>query len=118
MAAPFVVTGDPVTLAIGEGPYTGAEVDVLTDVPLGVSAGIGRHMARFGMAAAGSTEEADALLAAWTMFAGEVLTAWNLYDRHGLVPPDASAFERLSPRFITSLLGLWADVMTRPVEEP
>lgn len=99
-------------------PYAGAEVDVLTDVPLGVSLGIGRQMVQYGEAEAGSAEEAVALEAAWTLFSEDVLTGWNLYDRRGLVPADASAFGRISPRFILYLLGLWADLMTPNAEEP
>jgi hypothetical protein len=92
-------------------PYVGAEVDVRTDVPLGVSVGIGRSMVRYGEAAAGSDEETVALRVAWTLFADDVLTGWNLYDRQGVLPSDASAFGRVSPRFITQLLGLWVDLM-------
>jgi hypothetical protein len=98
-------------------PYAGAEVEVLTDVPLGVTVGIGRSMVRYGEAEAGSAEEGVALQTAWTIFAGDVLTGWNLYDRQGMVPPDASAFGRVSPRFITQLLGLWADLMMPNAEE-
>jgi hypothetical protein len=108
----FVLTGDPVQIVIREGPYTGVEVEVLTDLPLGVTVGIGRAMTVFGQAEAGSAEETVALQTAWTIFASDVLVGWNLYDRQGVVPPDASAFGRVSPRFITQLLTLWADLMT------
>mgnify|MGYP001608948405 CR=1 FL=1 len=110
----FVLSGDPATLAL-EGPYAGAELDVLTDVPLGISAGIGLWMTRYAEAEAGSAEEATALQSAWTLFAGGVLVGWNLHDRRGVVPADASAFSRISPRFIVQVLGLWADLMTPEV---
>ena len=113
---PFVLTGDPANIVINDGPYTGAEVELLTDLPLGVTVGIVRAMTAFGQAEAGSAEETVALQTAWTLFASDVLVRWNLHDRHGVVPPDASAFGRVSPRFVTHLLGLWADLMTTPSE--
>ena len=93
-------------------PYAGVEVGVLTDVPLVTLVGIGRSMVRYGEAAAGSDDEIHALRVAWALFADDVLTGWNLYDRRGAVPPDASAFGRLSPRLMVALLGQWADMMT------
>ena len=109
MDVAFVLTGDPVQLVIREGPYAGAEAEVLTDLPLGVTVGIGRAMTR---AEAGSAEESVALQTAWTIFASDVLTGWNLYDRQGVIPPDPSAYGRVSPRFIVQLLTLWADLLT------
>jgi hypothetical protein len=107
---PFLLTGDPATLALGE-PYSGAEVAVLTDVPLGVAAAVGRLVAEFSAAEAGSLDEGKALHAAWTVFADAVLVGWNLHDRRGVIPADASAFARVSPRFIVAVLGSWADLM-------
>lgn len=111
MPDPFVLTGRPRTLSMDD-PYAGAEVDVLTDVPLGVSVGIGRSMVAYAAADAGSDEEATALRVAWTLFGEDVLTGWNLFDRRGVVPADASAFGRVSPRFVVALLGQWVDLMT------
>ncbi len=113
---PFFLTGEPTSLIL-EGPYAGAELDVLTDVPLGISAGIGLWMTRYAEAEAGSAEEATALQSAWMLFAGGVLVAWNLHDRRGVVSADASAFSRISPRFIVHVLGLWADLMTPEVPD-
>ncbi len=117
IVAPFVLSGDPVPLAIDEGPYAGAQMTVLTDVPLDVGVGIGALMTRFADAEAGSPEEATALSAAWTLFAGGVLVEWNLLDRYGAVPIDASAFRRLPPRLIVQVLGRWADLMVPKAEE-
>lgn len=117
MADPFLLTGDPQTLALDD-PYGGAVVDVLTDVPLGVSAGVGVWMVRYAAAEAGSAEEATAIEAAWTLFADGVLAGWNLHDRTGSIPMDASAFWRVSPRFIVTLLNAWADLMTGGVTSP
>lgn len=109
---PFVITGDPAPLVISEGPYRGAEIIVLTDVPLGVATDLGAAVADCAEAPAGSKEEANALLSAWTIFTSDVLVGWNLYDRRGAIPPTYAAIARVSPRFILTVLGLWADLMT------
>lgn len=109
---PFFLTGDPAPLVIGEGPYRGAVVTVLTDVPYGVPAALGRAVAEYAEASAGSEEEVRALRLAWTVFTSEVLTGWNLHDKLGAVPATYAAIARVSPRFIVHVLGLWADLMT------
>ena len=114
MAGPesFVLTGDPAPLVIGEGPYQGAEITVLTDLPLGVAADLGAAVTACAEAPAGSREEAKALRDAWTIFTSEILAGWNIHDRRGEIPPTYAAIARVSPRFILLVLGLWADLMT------
>lgn len=106
----YLLTGDPQTVELGD-PYAGAEITVLTDVPVGVTASIARAMVAFAAAEPGP-DESTTLRAAWTTFADEVLVGWNLHDRRGAIPADATAYARLSVRFLTTLLGRWADLMT------
>ena len=113
----FVLTGSPQTLPLGDA-YLGAEVTVLTDVPLVVSQDIGRFVALFGQAVDQSRPDIQvkALRAAWTLFTVDVGVGWNVHDHRGRVPLD-EAFGRVPDGLLVHVLSLWADAMTGDLPE-
>ena len=108
---PFVMTGQPVTLLIDEGPYSGVQAEVRTDLPYGTYRAVLSAIVEFQQTPNGSPEEEAALWKGWDLFASKVLIGWNIEDADGPIPP-ASAPERLSVSFIVQVIALWSEVMS------
>ena len=102
---PFVIQRRRARLEFAQPEYEGMFIETRLDVDMRTF---------FDLQALASDDAAPgSMVAAFEMFATEILEAWNIQDEDGTtLPADAVGFMSLPPTLGTAILGAWSEAVT------
>lgn len=102
----FVLPAGDATIVLDDGPYAGAEIDVITNVPYAVLRDVDDLFAEWRQAETRKDQQPiyERLCGLW---AGECLAGWNLADRKGPIPADGDGMLRLPPSAAWAVMWEW-----------